>query len=353
MVVVLGWGCHPDSRADVDIIGECTACVLEFDTLWMSDVSDPNVVMLPVRTLEVGDSVLVVDNSNKRLVLFGPDGRTGRVIGGPGDGPGEFRTLYDARRLQDGSFMVLGRERITLLDEDLTVTAVRRPPVRARGRGMVPVGDSAVVVAGRRDSDEFSAPLQHLLSHTGELLRSYDTTSAALAGTILVSGAEGTVWLILEATPTEMPRYRLDQWDPATGRRLRSVERRPPWFEAFEPPADLGEPRPSESSRPWRPAVYDAFQSSEDVLWTLTVVGDPDYDLSPRVRSSPSFVDRVDVILEAVDPESGQLITGHRFDTFVAGFTPIGRLVVYEEDWIGRPILSLQAVSLVRERRAP
>ena len=358
LLVVPTAGCRVGHGSDRDvvflgdtIVGECATCRIQFETLWTSDSSDPNVILSPATSvLSLDDSVLIA-YSDGQVVLFGPDGRTARVIGRRGDGPGEFRALLDALQLQDGFVLVVGTNRLTFLDERLAFVDARRPPVRPLGPGIVPIGDSAVVVAGRL-GNQFSGPLQHVLSLRGELLGSYDAVSGFVASTNLSPGTRGTVWLMLGPIPGKRPEYRLEQWDPASGRRLRLVKRRPPWFREFKRGATWGRRLSEETPGNWPPTVYDAFQSSDHVLWTLTVLQEPDYDVTARPGVHPSFMDRIDVILEAIDPESGRLIVGRRFDAFLPGFTPTGDLVVYEEDSIGRPTLSIRSPSLVDGRES-
>jgi hypothetical protein len=58
----------------------------------IGSTTDPDSGFSRIRRVRVADTgeVYVLDGSAKEVRVFGPDGRRLRVIGGPGEGPGEF-----------------------------------------------------------------------------------------------------------------------------------------------------------------------------------------------------------------------------------------------------------------------
>lgn len=76
--------------------------------------------------LPLGDQVLVADGMTDRVLSFAPDGRFLHAVGGPGDGPGEFRTPMALAEM-DGAVLVSDfTQRITEFGPDLEFRRVHR-----------------------------------------------------------------------------------------------------------------------------------------------------------------------------------------------------------------------------------
>lgn len=333
-------GCFGE-QPEWDAPGSCEHCTVVVEEYWTSHPGDPNVI-LPESLVEVGDSVIIVDNSTKRLVVFGPDGRTVRAVGRKGDGPAEFRgNLLSLHRFSDGSFALLGERRITYLSPQLEFVRSVIPTALPRGRG-ARVGDASLAFPALLESER-GRRFQHLVNSGDGALSSYDSVTVPLAGAFMSPGARGTVWVMLEPVPFLPARYRVERWDPVTGELLHTLSLDdPPWFTAFEPRDDDGTHDHSrEHDR--APIVYAVYEDSANVLWMLTAVSD-----RQRSRRARAFNpgDLVDSVLEAIDLTSNTRITSVVFDDFVVGFTNQGRLVRYREDRIGRPELSALSFSL-------
>jgi hypothetical protein len=93
----------------------------------------------------------IADRSDRRIKVFGSDGRQQRPIGAPGGGPGEFTTLLSAGILSDSAFgWDATLNRLTFFSpggEEVRSIALGQPgsPVWARVR---PMDDSLLVASG-------------------------------------------------------------------------------------------------------------------------------------------------------------------------------------------------------------
>jgi hypothetical protein len=106
------------------------------EEVWIGSTTDPDSGFSRIRRVRVSATgeVYVLDGSAKEVRVFGPDGRRLRVIGGPGEGPGEFSFpghVLDsliAPRLRGASIMgVSERELESALREAIHLPEFRAP----------------------------------------------------------------------------------------------------------------------------------------------------------------------------------------------------------------------------------
>jgi hypothetical protein len=83
--------------------------------------------------VDVDGNVYVNDWDKKCIRKFDPEGKYLLTIGGPGQGPGEFRNVWHPRFDKDGNLYVsdiVGNRRITRFDRDGTFLEMIRVPIR-------------------------------------------------------------------------------------------------------------------------------------------------------------------------------------------------------------------------------
>ncbi len=103
--------------------------------------------------------------------------------------------------------------------------------------------------------------------------------------------------------------------------------------------------RPPDIALPLPVSVGDVYQDADDMLWVVTMVADPEYEADPERTVWSRFRDS---IVEAIDPDSGEVIAARRFDAYVTGFTNRGEAIIYDEDAAGLPTLEVRALHLIR-----
>jgi len=208
-----------------------------------------------------GDTVVVLDEAQKRIQVFGPDGQFLRG----------FRT--DARRL---------------------VTPL--------------VGGGIAITRKPTDLDD---PVVQFLTAGGEVRTGFGTTrwrpsDIDLTEWLITSDRRGGVWT---ASSWE---YALTRWD-SDGNRVADFVRSAPWFPVqteFPPGAYITEPPPSLLTHIW--------EDERGLLWVFLQI--PDEDWNPEVgdRVNPDWYrDTWDTVVEVIDPEARQLVATGRFPAAV------------------------------------
>ena len=108
--------------------------------------------------LPLPDRFVVADGMTDRVLAFSRDGAFQAAVGGPGDGPGEFRTPMALLELPDGNVLVADQTpRLTELGPDLALRGVHPLDVPTFAGGLTPSGDDVVLALwlGREAGDNF------------------------------------------------------------------------------------------------------------------------------------------------------------------------------------------------------
>ncbi len=266
------------------------------------------------------------------FAIWNPDGSFLKVVGGPGQGPGEYEgqvavwvDRWDSIHVRDGrsSWTVLGPD--GEFGRRMTTGRMLFQPFTT----VLPTG--VAVVAFPRVPD-----------HVFEVLSSADGGVSAAFGVplpsesrvrrVLAPASDTTFW----AAPAH--RYRLEEWT-VTGRRLRVIERTVPWF----PPRERDEMWDGRGGPP-PPVVAELFLDPETgLLWTRVMVPDGDYEESQGAVGGGLLTlgdldELYDFVIEVLDPGTGRLLasrTSDRQAESVTGFLRPGLAYRIEETALG------------------
>ncbi len=302
----------------------CDGCAIEVSPLAVLGVTDQVAFAAP---MDDGRIAVVQAYDRLRFSVLDAGGAVVRHVGRAGEGPGEYADVTwlevqgDLVHVVDGS-----RRQVTVLDaaSDFEVLSTIRLPVPgATGRDMVVLGDSGYVANMMVFTRDRIGYVLHYLDANGKVLQSFDEPGGPVRGMGIVemrwlrAGNDGTVWSV------PMTRYRVDQWAPASGERLRSFERRAEWF----PDHDGEGASPRRPDRPPAPVVIGVDVDSSGHVWVMTSVavaerweeslievGErahaemPEYEL-PADRSIV-----FDTVVEVIDPATGRVVAARTFD---------------------------------------
>jgi hypothetical protein len=325
------------------------------DTLWSSDPANPDLSMT-YSPIERGDSLLIVNEyENKYLAVIGPTGKTVRIVGRAGEGPGEYRSISAIDAGADGRVHVFDRRRLTVLDSALDVSFTTVLPAMVEKGALLDDG-TAVVAGTRYDGDSLFA-LQHI-GTDGGLLNSFDPVTGP-TNRFIARGRDNTVWAA--TFHDETPAYELHRWDPRTGVLVQTIRDSPPWFRWS--PRELSgnrlacqrgdrsacaraedEPRPP---HPPAPRIFHMWETHDGLLWIISYTADPRWR-----EAAPSESHRVfDSVLEARDAVTGRLIMERTFDQALTGFTNRGHIMMFELGADDQPRHTLISVSLTRSSK--
>lgn len=151
--------------------------------------ADPSPV-LSVRALSVSASghLLLTDSRSSDLKVADREGRVNRVLGGEGEGPGEFTALFDAVFLSDYRIVALdgGRVLVTLFDSSGEV--LKTFPLREQldPRAVVAIDDSTFLIGGLVGSPGGSDHLARVYSLDGSVSESFFPADRLLFDTQMV-----------------------------------------------------------------------------------------------------------------------------------------------------------------------
>lgn len=171
----------------------------------------PNPV-LSVRSLSVSRSghLLLTDSRSFDLKLADGDGRIIRVLGGEGEGPGEFTALFDAVFLSDDRIVALDGGRVLATLFDSTGEVLNTFPLREHldPRALVAIDDSTFLIGGLVGSPGGSNHMARIYSLDGSHTESFLSADQLLFDTqMIVDGAwgvalpGGSLALGLDVTP--------------------------------------------------------------------------------------------------------------------------------------------------------
>lgn len=168
--------------------------------------------VLSVRALSVSPSgrLLVTDSRSLDLKVADPEGRVLRVIGGEGEGPGEFTALMDAVFLSDDRIVALdaGLVRVTLFNSTGEVVNTFALEDQRDPRAVVAVDESDFLIVGMVSSAGGGNDMARVYSLDGSVTESFFPADPLLFETrMIIDGAwgvalpGGSLALGLDVTP--------------------------------------------------------------------------------------------------------------------------------------------------------
>lgn len=178
LALLLGAGGCVRPAEDVEDHASLSSLFVEVRALeLLTDPDDP--IGGATAVIPWGDRIAVVDGIQKNVKVFDSLGALAMTLGGPGDGPGEFREPVDGGILKRGDLVILDRPHMSLMRFDRRgdfVGATQLEGISANSMGVMeaPGGDGevlAVAYATRGDGAAQRLNGVHLLTTTGEYLR--------------------------------------------------------------------------------------------------------------------------------------------------------------------------------------
>lgn len=282
---------------------------------------------------------------------FGSDGTFLGSIGRVGDGPGEYRNIWDILVTPGDTIHVydvgLGRHTILAPElETISTHPIERPPVAA---ATVFFGPHDYITSWDvRTPERIGLPLHRVSG--GKIVKSFGAEDAIYvphrpyqSRRLLARDSRGRIWT------ARINRFRLELRD-TMGTRLRTIELTPQWF----PPWELDPPPIPES--PPVPRVMAIHLDRNDRIWVMTAV--PDSEWADGLKSTvyegrEEYVINdlgavYDTRIDVVDGQTGGLIATARIPEFAVMFLRSDSVmpVVYHQDRIGRPYVDVLQLTL-------
>jgi hypothetical protein len=167
----------------------CETCVLDVEEIVVLGDDDAGIVGPEAVIAHVEGKYLVSDQVIYSSVrVFDSDGRFERVIGGAGEGPGEYGMIMDIEPDEQGRLWLLDGpfSRITILgaeaDEFRMIKTLTVPGLRARRRGLAGIGGGRFLANADLLTPDGIGAWTHLLSEDGILWSLDDSPSVPKDG---------------------------------------------------------------------------------------------------------------------------------------------------------------------------
>lgn len=338
---------------------ECPRCRIVFTRVaTLGGADDPVSPMAHVARVERdsrGRFYVAPVVGGAQVLVYGADGRFEKTIGRAGEGPGEYGYAVEARVGPGDSLYVadVALHRVTVLAPDHTVARTAR--LKHEARTFVPRGGGELLMHAWDRTPENAGNLLFRLGPEGEVRRAFAASGVRPdriyeLHRMIAMSRDGSVWA------ARFNEYRIEKWDPRTGRLLRTLVRRPEWF---APWTSLPRGYP-DLTRPvtWLEGVRE---DEEGRLWVFLRVADADWKAGRAARTSASGNERgmvlpsalhryVDTIVEVIDPVRGRVIASGRFGRYYSALLINGRGDVYSSREIsdGLEVLDIWKTDLIQ-----
>lgn len=266
-----------------------------------------------------------------------------RLLGGEGEGPGEFRHIKAMVPLENGSLYVLDvrNRRLSHIDPDGGVLGTTTIPILAEDNGLHILPDSTVLIAGRQPTREFYGYPFFRIGRDGRVLATFSGPSPMPGGgegyrpVATAVDMRGGIW------STPLDRVRLTEWS-IEGDSVRTIAGERPWLEQVSAPrSPPAGPEVDESMLGLPPQSRIVGLSPVGRAGHLLLLGhtaDPDWEEAEPPSKSGRWADYYDSVLEVWDVESGEMVCTERFDEYfvraVSGF-----VFGFSQDRLGSPMI--------------
>lgn len=316
----------------------CATCSIELlpDVVLGTDGESVIGLALDIARLSDGRFAFAFDDVMYEFTVFSADGSEFRRVGRAGEGPGEYGHVWFVREHDDKLHVFdRSRRRLTVLDRGFEVVGTMPVGcVRCDGRDMaiLPDGSAALNFYVPQGGWEQRPPAQsgfvvHILGEDGQPRVSIPGAAYIRHLDIAPDGS------LVVAEPF---RYRIERWDPATGKPLETIVRDAGWWPADNP---LHAPRPE---LPPMTAVNWMNVDEAGRLWLYIQRPTPDWRDHVESTGLPEHMGSWDYgpaatewLIEVVDMEAGKVIASQVVDVAPAPraqfFAP-GWLAVYDEE---------------------
>jgi len=299
-------GCADTQSASTSACQDCVA----LDTVATLDFSREDFYPSPRGTL-VADAerttfAFVDRQVGTKITLFGPD--TVHVVGGEGDGPGEYRDIDDVWFDAQGRLGVLDRSRgrIRRYDSDLGLSSEQLLDFRAYAPSALADGRILVVAVHSRDSMNVGYLTED------DALEPVSFPDFDEPGLVLTtSDLESTVWIV------EPNSFRIWRTSPG-GQPELITGAAPEWFGESYGPGIVDRMNEIGADTDGATALMLTYDHRSDLLWAVFGVPSSDFTVDQLDRMLAGEVDLAsdftDHVVVALSPDDGTILGSRRFD---------------------------------------
>lgn len=264
-----------------------------------------------------------VDRQTEFQVFDATSGDFIRSVGREGQGPGEYLNLRAVQAWGDSLLLFdASNARMSLLDQDLNhVRSWRAMVAPVDFQPFTDVEGLGLVVNGWSGTQRAAGYPLHLIAPDGSIVRSFgdDPDHPYRSPTSLDGFRIGPSESGPEMWTVRVNQYLLELWDVRSGDLVRSIAVDQAW------PAD-GYAN-GERVYDVAPMIFDLQMDDRGLLW---IVGRETIDQAPPSDQEnfnpPDLAQRVDLRLDVVDPEHGQVIATRGLSDYYGGFLETGQM---------------------------
>jgi hypothetical protein len=328
----------------------CDDCSIDMALLThLAEARDKDALTGDFRSLLVTpQGIIVTSETPGPPLLFGMDGRLIRPLEGNARVPDIYRKASAMARGRGDSIYIVDEMAKQLVVLGPYLNAVRTVPLSDSVRGIVGLPRGDVLVVSPSTSGGITHPLLWLPA-AGESLLPFDNFSVdspseaapLYSSRVVASARDGEHFWVAHPLRYAIEKRTLD------GELVQLIERDVHWF----PPSMTLAPENAESQPTAR--VTGIWEDGRGLLWVQTSTADGRW---PSALGSLTGVDGVtryfvesrdlyrDTRIEIIDPFSGSLVATEKFDTELPTFSPgpfLSRVVVGPTGWPVGEVYSL------------
>ncbi|MGH7500614.1 MAG: 6-bladed beta-propeller [Longimicrobiales bacterium] len=242
------------------------------------------------------------------IFVYGRDGQVASSIGQEGAGPGEFGS--DLRLMTAGDTVIVvdnSNARIVTTDLNGAVLESFQLPIRVNSFARLATGH---YLLHGRPSIGPDQPLFRLLDGTGTEISKFGRSTRDAWDTdqwVVSPGKSAHFWA------ASMWEYRLFRgWnDTLATAVIRDVD----WF----PSENVWSPEILETEPP-PPLIMYLHETDDRLLWVFVALADSDWAPGiPDAGSAQWFKDSFDTMIEVIDLDGGRVLASHRSDDYLGG----------------------------------
>jgi hypothetical protein len=353
-------GVHAQVRAqDHVLIGpepSCEACNISFERILTFGKSEGS------EYLDGGPLVFtkgptayyaVPRDFNYEIGVFDSQGNFLRSVGREGEGPGEYRIIFDILAGPADSLFVFDRSnnRVTVLDPSLTTARTFALPGRFLDHGACLLPDGSFLANLVAADPSGILPPVHHLDPEGKVLKRFGERVGNENWARAVSGpgayrrffpsTDQQFWMI------EGTQFGLSRWHLLEGRSQEFVLEG--WLESPDEAALFGLGVPPTT-------MMDVVEDTQGLVWFMIRVPDPNWEeavkrIGPGLGRTPRIEVRDyqgywDMLFGVIDPRTGELLASARTPTWYLHFLGPGKLYSLDLDEFDRAVVSIWEIHL-------
>lgn len=333
----------------------CAACRITFQV--KAVIADDGVLQEPTGVERDSQGRIWVAQGQEMLRVYGPTGRFVQEIGRKGQGPNEWLMPFGVVRIPGDSMLVIDgmNERLVVVDAQFRSARTVRFP--GWSSAIVPLKWPLAVVHGVPNASQRQGAILHITSFTNStaiVSKSFgfdigtpfpqgDPTSRLQR---IGASQDGGVWT------ADAQQYRFALWD-AGGNLLHGFIRKPDWFARVSPPG-IGTPTTAPS-----PQLLSIHESRDGLLWIVALLPRKDWkqgwigiDKNARdVRANQVQIDKMfRSAIEVVDPKTGRVVVRQFTDDYISRVTSDGDVVIYRVSSDGTPSIVVKSMAISRTK---